>query len=163
MFTYRRRLDKNLHARQFRHKVRVCVRLLWDLVNGRRICGTASHSCRSTPCRCVAAKTKNFRILFGVSILNVSTTFWNFQPNTSNFFFFFFFFLEPQKINIKTVLNSMLTLESYCLPVVSFLFLWVCHLRLSQREDDPVVGWLTHFIVLTLYQNQHYTILSTPG
>ena len=37
----------------------------------------------------------------------------------------------------------------------SDFFLWVCHLRLSQMNDDSVVGGLNHFIVLTLYQNQN--------
>ena len=34
------------------------------------------------------------------------------------------------------------------------LFLLVSHLRLSQWEDETVVGWLNHFIVMTLNQQQ---------
>ena len=33
-------------------------------------------------------------------------------------------------------------------------FLLVSHLRLSQLRDDPVLGWMNHFIVITLYQQQ---------
>ena len=35
-----------------------------------------------------------------------------------------------------------------------FFFLLVSHLRLIQRKDETVVGWLSHVIVITLYQQQ---------
>ena len=35
-----------------------------------------------------------------------------------------------------------------------FFFL-VSHLRLNQRVDETVEGGLNHFVVITLYQNQH--------
>ena len=35
-------------------------------------------------------------------------------------------------------------------------FLLVSHLRLSQRKNDPVVGWLNRFVVITLYQQQPF-------
>ena len=68
----------------------------------------------------------------------------------------------------KTVLNKKVALNTkHSIKVLNksclFIFLWVCHLTLGQREDDPVVGWLNHFIVLTLYQNQHKTTLNHPG
>ena len=31
----------------------------------------------------------------------------------------------------------------------------VSHLRLNQRKGETVVGWLNHFVVITLYQQQH--------
>ena len=37
---------------------------------------------------------------------------------------------------------------------VDYFFLLVSHLRLSQRVDDTAVGWLNHFIVIALYQQQ---------
>ena len=39
----------------------------------------------------------------------------------------------------------------------SSFFMLVSHLRLGQRKDDPVVGWLKHFIFITLYQQQHFS------
>ena len=33
-------------------------------------------------------------------------------------------------------------------------FLLVSHLRLCQRRNDPVVGWLNLFVVIILYQQQ---------
>ena len=35
-----------------------------------------------------------------------------------------------------------------------FLLLLGSHLMLGQWKDDPVEGWLHHFIILTLYQQQ---------
>ena len=39
--------------------------------------------------------------------------------------------------------------------------LLVSHLRLSQRMDETDEGWLNHFIVTTLYQNQHWSYFLT--
>ena len=36
------------------------------------------------------------------------------------------------------------------------IFLLVSHLRLSQGRNDPVVGWLNLFVVITLYQQEPY-------
>ena len=43
-----------------------------------------------------------------------------------------------------------------------FFFFLVSHLRRSQRIDDPVVGWLNLFIVITLYQQQHNSTKPVP-
>ena len=40
-------------------------------------------------------------------------------------------------------------------PTQHSFFLLVSHLRLGQRVDDPIVGWLNHFVVITLYQQLH--------
>ena len=41
------------------------------------------------------------------------------------------------------------------IKVYFFIFLLLfSHLRLSQSMDDPVVGWLNHFFVITLSQQQ---------
>ena len=41
-----------------------------------------------------------------------------------------------------------------CNHYIACFLLLVSHLRLSQRRNDPVVGWLYLFVVITLYQQQ---------
>ena len=42
----------------------------------------------------------------------------------------------------------------FCFFVFLFFCFFSCHLRLSQRRNDPVVGWFNLFVVITLYQQQ---------
>ena len=50
-----------------------------------------------------------------------------------------FLFLIISK-SILSGLHISFYMQAWCRN----FFLWVCHLRLSQREGDPVVGWLNH-------------------
>ena len=49
--------------------------------------------------------------------------------------------------------SSVAANDSY----IFYLLLLFSHLRLSQRIDDPAVGWHKPFFVITLYQKQHYS------
>ena len=57
--------------------------------------------------------------------------------------------LNNRPLNDWTGLDPLTTKLRY------IFFLLGSHLRLGQWKDDPVEGWLHHFVVITLYQQQH--------
>ena len=68
---------------------------------------------------------------------------------------------SPRRLEVGLRLDRPATKKCliivFCFCLVGDLlgfFLLVSHLRLSQWKDDIVVGWLIHFIVITLYQQQ---------
>ena len=70
-------------------------------------------------------------------------------------------YLAPQVWHnvINLILHFSTKTLSFVYTKTFYRFFLVSHLRLSQRIDDTVVGWLNHFIVITLYQNQ-YTMIT---